>query len=54
MQAMKETDNFPGLNGNYKLIGDKVDYVSTVDIAQNVVVDGKVQNEYIKTVGSAE
>lgn len=52
--AMRETDNFPGLNGNYKLIDDMVDYVSTIDIAQDVVTDGKVTNKFIKTVGEVQ
>jgi len=50
MQAMRETDNFPGLNGSYKLIGDKVDFVPGCDIAQDVVVDGKITNVFIKSV----
>ncbi|MCD7990780.1 MAG: ABC transporter substrate-binding protein [Clostridia bacterium] len=50
-EAMRNTDNFPGLNGKYKLVGDRVDYVATIDIAQDKVVDGKVTNQFIKTVG---
>ena len=54
MEAMRSTEKFPGLNGNYQLIGDKVDYVATIDIAQDTIVDGKVTNVFIKTVGEEQ
>ncbi|MCE5255691.1 MAG: ABC transporter substrate-binding protein [Spirochaetaceae bacterium] len=50
MQAMRATDNFPGLNGNYKLIDKMVDYVRGCDIAQDKVVNGKITNVFIKSV----
>lgn len=53
-EAMRNTDNFPGLNGQYKVVGDRVDYVSTIDIAQDKVIDGKVTNVFIKTIGAEQ
>lgn len=53
-QAMRETPGFEGLNGTYKLMGEKVDFISGCDISQDQIINDEIQNVFISSVSVGE